>query len=329
MRRTSAELPSCLRKSVDAELKRVFNDEEDDLDGWELESEPEAPSADSSPLSSVPSSRVPSPTPSCAPSPSQSRAPSPQPPRVPSHVPSSLPSCIPMSESPRVPSPAPQVGSKRKNPPSPRESTSTPEPNGAGGRQEACEAKPKREKTEADRAHQRKRRQAYKKKKKAERQVRDPREYQAPAHALKKKEQAGVIATDASAAIDLAFSRPAYVGKVLGVEDVHPELAEQLALGRELIQWDGRSVISCPVSRASPSNTLTLPARPRFLRIGTASTLACRWRSRTTQPGKSPPPSYSKPSTRPATRWSSRHETIVAATSIRWPSACHTAAGRR
>ncbi|GJF00595.1 hypothetical protein PsYK624_168880 [Phanerochaete sordida] len=241
VQRTSAELPSCLRDSVDAELKRVFNHEEDDLDGWELESEPEALSADSSPLSSLPSSRAPSPTPSCAPSPVQSRAPSPLPSRVPSRVPFSPPSCMSMSESPRVPSTAPQVGSKRKNPPSPRESISTLQPNGAAGRQDACEAKPKREKTEADKAHQRKRKQAYKKKKKAEQQVHDPREYQAPAHALKKREQAGVIATDASAPIDLTFSRPVYVGKALGVGDVHPELAEQLQLGRQLVEWDGSS----------------------------------------------------------------------------------------
>ena len=59
---------------------------------------------------------------------------------------------------------------------------------------------------------------------------------------VKKKEKAFGIATAADAATDLSISDPAYIGKVLGVGAAHPELEEELRLGRELIEWDGRCV---------------------------------------------------------------------------------------
>ncbi|GJF00970.1 hypothetical protein PsYK624_172740 [Phanerochaete sordida] len=225
VRQTSAELPSFLRGAVEAELARLFDDDnEDNLDGWELESELDGSelgsfSIGSSPLTSLAPSPASSPSPSSAPSPSPSRASSP----------------VPSPASPL----APQVGAKRKAPPSQHECTSTAQLDVTGAPEGS--SKPKKVKTEADLLRQRKRNKGRNQKKKANSQPKDPREYKIPVHALKKKSDAGVITTEGSVAKSLHPSLPAYIGKNLGVGCRHPELEKQLKLGRELVEWDGTS----------------------------------------------------------------------------------------
>ena len=87
---------------------------------------------------------------------------------------------------------------------------------------------------------QRRRNKRRDQKKKQNKKPKHPREYKAPAHALKKKNDAGVVAIEGSLVDSLHSTLPAYIGKNLGVGDHHPELERQLKLGRELVEWDER-----------------------------------------------------------------------------------------
>lgn len=84
-----------------------------------------------------------------------------------------------------------------------------------------------------------KKRKADAQRKRKHRQNEDARYYVPSAHALKKIEEVQTLVTDFDTA-NLSAAKGGYVGINLGVDPVAPELEALLAQGFRLFEWDGR-----------------------------------------------------------------------------------------
>lgn len=202
---TKTDFRQLVRNAMENEFSRVLDaNDEDDLDGWELEDTPEVclsgqdDNPFDGPLSSVPSSRSSSPLPSTA----------------------SL------------------IHSTNTNTASPSEASSV-----AFEQQVTRRGQPKKRKrnnkTKARNKEYSKRRRMEKHAAAVDAQANDARNYYPPRHALKKLGEFSTVETSFDAA-DLHSANGGFIGKRLGVPSEHSDLQAHLRAGSRLIKWDGR-----------------------------------------------------------------------------------------